>query len=472
MLSIHDPRPSHDCQGFRRREFLRVGGLGLFGLTLSGLVGRHAFSSEKIKEYATGKSVVLLFLGGGPSHIELFDPKMTAPAEFRSITGEVPTVHPGITFGGTFPQLAKLARKFSIVRSFQSRNSGHEYVSVTTANNPLKASLGALYTRVVGTNHPQIGTPLHTLVLPEAVATPGFKIGSNFETGHLPGLTQPGALGQNYQAFSPGGGGQLKKNMELAIPAERFADRRNVLAQLDRLRREMDTSGQIEGLDKIQQQAYEVITRGVAEAFDLSKEDPQTIDRYDTSHCFNNEEVQRWGDMRRSTNVLGRQMLLARRLVESGCGFVTVSDCGWDMHSNGNSPKGLAGMNWLGPQVDHAVAAFIEDCEARGLRDDVLLIVTGEMGRTPRINKDGGRDHYGELTPLLVYGGGLKMGQVIGQSDRNAERPATEAYNPTHLLATIMHTLFNLGELRLDQGLPRDVSNIVQSGEPILPLVA
>jgi hypothetical protein len=472
MLSIYDPRPSHDCQGFRRREFLRVGGLGFFGLSLSGLLGRTGWSADEIKEYTTGKSVVLLFLGGGPSHIELFDPKMTAPSEIRSITGEVPTVHPGITFGGTFPQLAKLADKFSIVRSFQSRNGGHEYVSVTTAGNPLKASLGALYTRVVGTNHPRTGAPLHTLVLPEAVAPEGFPIGRNFETGHLPGLTQTGALGSNYQAFSPSGGGPLQKNMELAIPAERFADRRTVLTKLDRLRRQIDISGQIDGVDKIQQQAYEVITGGVAEAFDVSKEDPNTVARYDTSHCFNNAEVQRWGDMRRSTNLLGRQMLLARRLVEAGTGFVTVSDCGWDMHSNGNSPKGLGGMYWLGPQTDHAVAAFIQDCEARGLRDKVLLVVTGEMGRTPRINKDGGRDHYGELTPLLVYGGGLRMGQVIGKSDAGAARPATEPYNPTHLLSTIMHTLFDLGKLRLDQSLPRDVANVIQSGEPILPLMA
>jgi uncharacterized protein (DUF1501 family) len=234
----------------------------------------------------------------------------------------------------------------------------------------------------------------------------------------------------------------------------------------------MDVSGRLDGAEKIQQQAYEVITGGVAEAFDLAKEDARTIARYDTSHCFDNEEVQRWGDMRRSTNLLGRQMLLARRLVESGCGFVTVSDCGWDMHSNGNSPKGLGGMQWLGPQVDHAVAAFIEDCEARGLRDKVLLAVTGEMCRTPRINNDGGRDHYGELTPLLLYGGGLRMGQVIGQSDRKAERPATEPYTPEHLLSTMMHTLFDLGKLRLDQSLPRDVANVVQSGEPILPLMA
>ena len=470
MLTISDTGCAHTCQGFTRREFLRVGSLGIGGLTLAGLLRAKADASG-IGQAVTGKSVVLLFLGGGPSHLETFDPKMTAPSEIRSIFGEVPTAHAGISFGSHFPQLAKLAKKFSVVRSFQSKNTGHQYVPVTTARNPTEAAMGALYARVVGTNHPRTGTPLHTLVKPEAVAQDGFKIGRNFETGHLPGLTQTGALGRSYQAFDPSSGGPLQRNMELAIPAERFSDRRQLLNQLDRIRRQADVSGQIDGLDKMQQQAYDVITGGAAAAFDLSQEDPRTVARYDTSHCFNNEEVQRWGDMRRSTNLLGRQMLLARRLVEAGCGFVTVSDCGWDMHSNGNSPKGMAGMKWLGPQVDHAVAAFIEDCESRGLRDEVLLVVTGEMGRTPRINKNGGRDHYGELTPLLLYGGGLSMGRVVGRSDASASLPATEAYNPTHLLATIMNTLFNIGELRLNASVPRDVANVVQSGEPIGPLM-
>jgi uncharacterized protein (DUF1501 family) len=141
------------------------------------------------------------------------------------------------------------------------------------------------------------------------------------------------------------------------------------------------------------------------------------------------------------------------------------------MHSNNNSPKHLGGMNWLGPQTDHAVAAFIDDCEQRGLRDKVLLVVTGEMGRTPRINKNGGRDHYGELTPLLLYGGGLRMGHVVGQSDRGAARPATDPYTPRHLLATIMHTLFDVGRLRLDQSLPRDLLNVIEASGPIGPLL-
>ena len=161
---------------------------------------------------------------------------------------------------------------------------------------------------------------------------------------------------------------------------------------------------------------------------------------------------------------------MARRLVEAGCGFVTVSDCGWDMHSNGNSPKNLGGMTWLGHQVDHAVSAFIQDVEDRGLDDDILLIVTGEMGRTPRINGNGGRDHYGELTTLLFHGGGLKMGQVIGQSDSQAARPSSRPYAPNNLFATIMHTLFDIGELRLQPSVPRDIAQIIERDTPISEL--
>jgi uncharacterized protein (DUF1501 family) len=175
--------------------------------------------------------------------------------------------------------------------------------------------------------------------------------------------------------------------------------------------------------------------------------------------------------MRRASNLLGRQMLLSRRLVEAGCGFVTVSDCGWDYHANGNSPRNMAGIYPMGGQVDHAVAAFLEDIEERGLSDKILLVVTGEMGRSPRINNNGGRDHYGELTPLLIAGGGLKMGQVVGQSDRYASRAVGDAYRPQHLLGTIMHSLFNIGQLRLELQVPPEIIRAAEQSNPIGPLL-
>jgi hypothetical protein len=282
----------------------------------------------------------------------------------------------------------------------------------------------------------------------------------------LPTLTSPGALGAQYAAFDPSGTGEIQQNMTLRMPAERLADRRSLLAQLDSLRRDVDTTGVLAGVDRFQQQAFDVISRGVAAAFDLSREDARVVARYDTSHLFRNEDMQRWYDMRRASNLLGRQMLLARRLCEAGCGFVTVSDCGWDMHANNNSPRQMGGLPAMTRQVDHAVAAFLEDVGDRGLSDQILLVITGEMGRTPRLNNNGGRDHHANLTTLAFAGGGLRMGQVIGRSDRTAASPATERYGPAHLLSTVMHTVLDVGAVRLERGLGR-VATVVSEGQPI-----
>ena len=329
--------------------------------------------------------------------------------------------------------------------------------------------MGALYARVIGTTHPRTGIPTNCLVLPEAVE-PGLKLQGNFETGALPTLTSPGELGPSCAAFEPSGGEQLKKNFQLKIPQERLEERRSLLAALDGVKRQADAAGLMDGLDRFQQQAFDVIVRGVAEAFDLAKEEPATVARYDTSKLFRREDITRWYDMRRSSNLLGKQVLLARRLCEAGCGFVTVSDCGWDMHANGNSPKNMANLPPLTGQVDHAVAAFIEDVHERGLADRILLVITGEMGRTPRRNKDGGRDHYPNLTTLAFAGGGLRMGQVVGQSDRLAAHPSSERYTPKHLMATVLHTLLDVGAVRVRSGLGKAAAAI-SDGEPIPELV-
>ena len=471
MITIYDSRPQKTCAGLSRRHFLQIGSLGFGGLSLSSLLASKSLASPNLPDkILRNKSVVFLFLQGGPSHIECFDPKMSAPVEFRSITGEVQTKTSGITFGGTFPQLAKLSDRLSIVRSYGSKNGGHTYQAVASGGNQLKATMGALYARVAGNTNPRNGIPNNTLILPEAV-DPALKLGSNFETGALPTLTASGELGPNYLPFNPQGGGTLKENMQLKLPAERFDDRKLLLSTLDRFQQNADSGDLLAGFDEYQQQAFDVILKGVAKAFDLEEEDPKTIEKYDTSKLFSNSEVQRWGDMRRSTNLLGKQMLLARRLCEAGCGFVTVSDCGWDMHSNGNSPKNLGGMYWLGPQVDHAVAAFIEDVEERGLSEDILLVVTGEMGRTPRINKNGGRDHYGDLTPLLFSGGGLEMGSVIGHSDRQISKPVTFPYTPRHMLDTILGTLIDTGLARIQSQLPREITTLFEELHPITELL-
>jgi Protein of unknown function (DUF1501) len=470
MLTLFGRHQDRTCQGFSRREFLKVGSLGLLGgLTLPMLLQARA-QAAAAGRVVKDKSVVFLFLSGGPSHIEFFDPKMTAPAEIRSITGEMQTTLPGVTFAGTWPRLAGMADKLAIVRSYASGRADHTYLIPASGGNPLKATMGALYARVAGVNHPHTGMPNNILVVPEAVQR-GLRLQGNFETGALPTLTAPGDLGPSYRAFDPSGSSEVQRNMQMRISADRFEDRRYLLDQFDDLRRAADSRGEPAGVDRFQQQAFDVISRGVAQAFDLSREDPRVIDRYDTSGFFRNEDIQRYYDMRRASNLLGKQMLLARRLCEAGCGFVTVSDCGWDMHANENSPRNMTAIPAMTGQVDHAVATFLEDLEDRGLSDKVLLVVTGEMGRTPRRNNNGGRDHHGNLTTLLLAGGGLRMGQVIGRSDRIASAPATERYGPPNLLATVMHTLLDIGEVRVQRELGR-VANVISDGTPIPGLLA
>ena len=161
--------------------------------------------------------------------------------------------------------------------------------------------------------------------------------------------------------------------------------------------------------------------------------------------------------------------MMARRLCESGCGFVTVTNTGWDMHGNAFGVDD--GMPILGPAVDKAVSAFIEDCEHRGLSEKILLVITGEFGRTPRINNRGGRDHWGRLCTLAFAGGGLNMGQVIGQSDKTASAPAADLVTNNMLLGTVMHTLFDIPNLRLRNNLPAEVQRVITNAQPIKQLV-
>ncbi len=168
---------------------------------------------------------------------------------------------------------------------------------------------------------------------------------------------------------------------------------------------------------------------------------------------------------RKST--LGHQMLTARRLVEAGCGFVTVHSAGWDMHADGNNPPMVKGMNMLGRTLDQALSVFLEDVADRGLTDKILLVVTGDFGRTPKINNRGGRDHWANLGPLMFSGGGLPGGAVVGRSDRRNAEPNSEPVTPGDMMGTILHSLFDVGEMRVARGVPRDLLAIVENTSPI-----
>ncbi len=448
MLTITDPR-------YSRRAFLRVGSLALGGLSLQYLLpGRSA--AAPAERPLTDKSVVFLFLHGGPSQIETFDPKMSAPVEVRSATGEVATRLPGVTFGGTFPRLARLADRLAVVRSFASGDGNHDIKPVVSRDTS-GANLGSVYAHVAGLNHPVSGLPTNALLLPRAVdptTQPGVTAFGKFDaTGTLSSALAP---------FAPGSGGSLQQDMRLKLPADRLEDRRLLLTRLDRANAALDAAER-DGIDGERAKAFRIILGGVGDAFDLSKESPKTVARYDTAPLVRPENIdKKWHNYNNyvdNAKSLGKLMLLARRLVERGCGFVTVTtNFVWDMHADVNNAPVGEGMRYMGVPLDYAVSAFLEDLEARGLSERVLLVCCGEMGRTPRINKGGGRDHWGGLAPLLLAGGGLKMGQVIGRSDRQAGQPASEPVTNRHVIATVMHTLFDVGKLRVLRGLPRELA--------------
>jgi hypothetical protein len=463
MLTLFSGGKSRDCSGQTRREFLQVGAMGAGAMALPWLVGQDARGATSA-DFVRDKSVVLLYLNGGPSHIETWDPNMNLPAEIRSMTGEVKTSIPGVTFGGSFPKIAAQAHRLAVVRSFASGSGNHKAGTVRILTGGTRDSekadkgysMGAMYSRLRGGNDPVTGLPTFAQMIDEANEK-AYQNGKNrFNDGN-----RPGVLGAPYSAFDPGGKGPLQENLALKMSAERFSQRRDLLASLDKLQRRVDDSASV---SNYRRQAFDLILGSARKALDLSKEDPKTVKQYDTRHM-------RVGFKAPHPSPLGRHLLLARRLCEAGCGFVTINSPAWDMHDGANNPGITKGFNIWGPHLDHAVSAFNEDLHQRGLSDKIMLVITGEMGRTPRINKKGGRDHWGGLCSLLVAGGGLRMGQVIGQSDRSGGKPATEPYGPKNLMSTIMHTLFDVGVLRVTRGVPRELVSLVENEKPITELM-
>jgi uncharacterized protein (DUF1501 family) len=461
-----------------RRDFLRVGALSLGGLTLAQLLAvKQASAGES---YLRNKSVVLLYLSGGGSHIETFDPHPDASEGVRSLTGSTATPLAGVHFGGTFPQLAAVADRMAVVRSHSHNVGDHVDAHVhvlsggtdPTGKQLQGASIGSLATRLGGATNPATGMPSYALLTEQEVDNQ-----YNNEKGRFLKGSWPGKLGLSYTGLQHEVGwddavdrkktadkrkpdNPLVANMHLNLPEEVLHDRLQLAGQLDRLSRRLDNRGEMESVDKFSAQALELVLGGARAAFDLGKEDPRALKRYDTSAIRIGHKVFR-------PSTLGKQMLLARRLCEAGCGFVSVHSAGWDMHADGNNPSIGIGMEMLGRSLDQAVSAFIEDLEQRGLSDDVLLVITGDFGRTPKVNKNGGRDHWSKLCTLAFAGGGLKMGQVVGQSGRNADAPVSTPIAPANVLGTILHTLFDVGKLRLDASVPAEILRLVAQSEPI-----
>lgn len=469
MLTIHTTPDDRARAGFSRRDFICAGSLALGAATYGSLSpGNLLAANDGLDPYLRDRSVVLLYLSGGASQIETFDPKLNAPAGIRSVTGAVNTSLTGIQFGGTYPELGKLAHRVSIIRSFQHPIGGHEQAHVhvlsggTNPRGDQKSghSIGSLVARLSGTNSPKTGLPTYTLLTEKEIDGQYRKELSRVRRG-----SWPGSLGMTYSPFEPGADRSALSNMELSIPAKRFGERNHLLKSLDAWKRQADTISRIQGADKFDVQAIDLLNGGNTDALDLSLESPKLMESYDTSHI-------QIGHKKFRPSTLGKQMLMARRLCESGCRFVTVHSAGWDMHADGNNPGMQVGMEMLGRSMDKAVSAFLQDVHDRRLSDKILLVITGDFGRTPKVNKKGGRDHWARLCPLLFAGGGLNMGQVVGKSSRDAGQPATTPYTTSHMMSTVLHSLFDLGQLRLESKFPRQLLQQIESIRPIPELVA
>jgi hypothetical protein len=416
MLSIQG-RKGRLCDGLTRREALRIGALGLGGLTLPDLLRAEQDASIRHSH----KSVIMIYLVGAPPHQDMYDLKMDAPAEIRGEFSPIPTNVPGIEICEHMPGLAKIMDKCVPLRSvYGSPDGAHDsficYTGRTTRNQPPGGwpSLGSVVSKMQGSVNPAI--PPFVGLAPDAGHPP---YGS-------PGL--PGFLGVGHAAFRPTG--PAREDMVLqGITEERLQNRKSLYASLDKLRRQVDASGMMDGLDAINQQALGILTSSrLAEALDLSREDPAVRERYGKG------DTNRYGDGA-PRNL--EHFLLARRLVEAGARVVTLNFGRWDFHSSNFSEAKNTHLPWF----DQGLSALIEDLHARGLDRDVAVVAWGEFGRTPKINADAGRDHWPQVGGGLIAGGGFRTGQVIGATDRLGGEIADRPVHFGEVHATLHHFL-------------------------------
>ncbi len=421
MLSILGERPAAYCDGHSRRHFLKIGGLAMGGLALPQVLRAQAAGSSSPSR-RSHKAVIMIYLSGGPSHQDMYDLKMKAPAEIRGSFRPIPTNVPGIEICEHMPRLARMMDKFTIIRSLYGSPDQH--------NSDMCLSGYPKGPRGKQDGHPSLGSVLSKLQGPIDPAVPP-SIGLTIKTGHPPYSNpgDPGFLGRAHAPFLPDGPEMNEMRLN-GVTLDRLRDRRTLLASYDAFRRRADRPGSYQGLDVFNRAAFDVLTsRKMAEALDLEREDPKVRDRYgrgSAAPAFGEDAGPHWMD----------QFLMARRLVEAGARCVTLSFGSWDRHG-GNFTQ-------LPPQLDkfdQGITALVEDLHARGLDQDVSVIAWGEFGRTPRINKSAGRDHWPKASCALLAGGGMRMGQVIGSTNRLGEEPHDRPVHYQDVFATLYHQL-------------------------------
>jgi len=417
MLTIHGPKSrSQYCDGVSRRDFLKIGalGVGAAGLNLADLYRVEAAEGSKISH----KAVINIFLGGGPPHQDMWEIKTEAPKEIRGPFDPIETNVPGIQIGECFPKIAKIMDKSVVLRAVVGCEGRHNsFQCMTGWRHAELRSIGG---------HPAMGSVLHKLHGPADKSVPPYVGMATDGVWKDPGT--PGFLGPTYGPFVPKGEGMADMKLN-GITLDRLGDRKQLLKSIDRLRRDVDASGRLTALDSYEERAFEVLASSkLVDALDLSKEDPDVRKRYGTGKPYQFKY-----DGASTNNEL---VLMARRLVEVGVRCVTMTFGRWDSHGNN---EGL--VRHHGVRIDQAVAALVTDLDERGMLDDVTVLVWGEFGRTPRINKNAGRDHWPQVSCAYMAGGGMQTGQAIGSTNRLGERAHTRPVHVQEIFSTVYRNL-------------------------------
>ena len=403
------------CDGVSRRNFLKIGALGLGGLALPQLL--QAEQQAGIRR--SHKAVIMIFLPGGPAHQDIFDLKTDAPVEIRGEFRPIKTNVPGIEICEHLPKLARLMDKCAIIRSIVGATGGHDAVQCLTGRSLRNMPPGGW---------PSMGSCISKLMGPTNKSVPPF-IGLSPKMGHMEWADAgtPGFLGITHAPFKPDGAG--KEDMVLnGVSLERLSDRRALLSGFDRFRRDVDASGLMEGLDSFNEQAFGLLTSGqLLEALDIEREDPKVREAYGKGDPNNRDD---------GGPKLMEHFLIARRLVEAGARCVTLAFSRWDHHG-----RNFDALRQDLPLLDQGISALIQDLYNRGLEKDVSVVVWGEFGRSPVINKDGGRDHWPAVSCGMVFGGGMRVGQVIGSTDRLGGEARNRPVQFGEVFATLYHRL-------------------------------
>lgn len=431
---------SQDPTAVTRRSFLTAGALG--GLSLAGLSRIRAETASK----RTDTSVILFWMSGGPGHMETWDPKPNAVAQFRGPFGAISTSIPGVQFGELLPEQAKIAQHLAILRTVHHGSGDH-----TKANHWMLTGFeGPAFNApdFMSQKRPSIGSAVSKLRGPNVPTLPAYAAVPHLRGGTDNFFHYAAYLGKPFNPFITESDPNQKdfrvRNLTLPkdLPMARLEDRRSLVESLDAYRRELET-------DPHRAQAFDLLTSAAtAKAFEIRAEPDVLRDRY-------------------GRHTYGQSALLARRLVEAGVTFVTVNCVPWDHHATAGRHSTTEGGKLFIPPFDKALAALVQDLRERGLYEKTLVVAMGEFGRTPRMNAEGGRDHWGNVFSILMGCGSMKMGQVIGRSTEKGEYVADRPITPQDVSATIFqHLGIDARKIHFNDTLARPTA-LVETGVPV-----